>query len=76
METFFPFPFKNRESFIYGLGVNRTKINGSVLCLAKSLCKIEDEQLKERFKTLNKPKANGLVECVILYYGFEITYMS
>ena len=41
-ELIFPFPLKNRETIICGLGVNRMNHNGTILVMSKSLKFVQD----------------------------------
>ncbi|CDW76008.1 protein kinase domain protein [Stylonychia lemnae] len=74
VEFFFPFPFTNRESVMYGLGANRMKTHGSIVIMAKSYGLINDQQLRDQVGELEfKERKAGLVEMEVHQYGFEIT---
>ncbi len=73
----FPFPLKNRETIVYGYGVNRIQKNGTVLVMSKSLCTVNDPViLKKIGKFETDRRTEGLVENIIHFYGFEISPVS
>lgn len=76
-ELTFPFPLKNRETIVCGYGVNRMETNGTVLVMTKSMSVIDDPKFHERVGQLEiKDRAEGLVENIIHFYGFEISPVS
>jgi hypothetical protein len=76
-ELFFPFPLKNRETLVCGFGVNRMETNGTVLVMTKSMSVIDDPFFHKKIGELNiENRAEGLVENIIHFYGFEISPVS
>mmetsp|Transcript_11637 Transcript_11637/g.8494 ORF Transcript_11637/g.8494 Transcript_11637/m.8494 type:complete len:155 (+) Transcript_11637:217-681(+) len=73
-EFMLPVPFSNRGSVLYGCGVNRTKIDGSIVVVAKSLNLIPE---RTTLGVLNNPKYQkllkpNLVNMICQYYCCEI----
>jgi len=70
-----PFPLSNRQSKLYGFGVNRFNVNGSLMVVVKSIEKMEGyEENKE--KETRESQNKKLVEMYLHCYGYEIFAVS
>lgn len=76
-ELFMPFPLSNRENIMFGYGANRIYHNGTLLVIAKSLCLVDCPLIKEQVGVFHSDRRKqGLVECIVHFYGFEISPIS
>jgi hypothetical protein len=69
LELGLPYPLQNRETHIYGFGVDRLQENGSVLILAESVD--ENQEFLQRHD-VKKMANSGIVNMDIRFSGFEI----
>jgi hypothetical protein len=70
LELGLPYPLQNRETHIYGFGVDRLRENGTILILAESVDENQDFLARNEVK---KVENSGTVNMDIRFGGFEIS---